>query len=94
MASIDMNDPAPCPGLVADQPFPHPDFANPRSPNPICFPDGSGFQQPYGDYGSMEDSSAFVNLDTSTININEIGDLLGITTAQGVLNYGSGMETN
>ena len=41
-------------------------------------------------------SVGFEDLDTSTININEIVELLGITTAQPerVLNDGSGMETN
>jgi hypothetical protein len=59
-----MTYPSPCPGLVADQAFPHPDFTNP-------LPGRSGFQQPDWDGGST-DKSVFVNLDTSTININEM----------------------
>lgn len=68
--------------------------------NPISSP---GFQMPpYQNgpgYGAMDsdpyNQPGFVDFDTtSTINITDIGDILGIATSMNFPGGGSGMETN
>ena len=56
-----------------------------------AYPNGPG-------YGAGMDSDpynpSFVDFETSTINISDIGDILGIATSMNFPGGGSGMDTN
>lgn len=86
------------PGLVGKQELQSDPF-NPNSPNPMVFPMDGHLDQ-YG-YGTFVDDGNSNNIafDTTTINISDIGDLLGIDgiTATAAMNFnisGSNMDTN
>jgi len=85
------------PGLQPDSP----DSFNPINYNPMSppgfpmqtYPNGPG----YGGTGMESDpynGSGFVDFETSTINISDIGDILGIATSMNFPGGASGMETN
>ena len=84
-------------GLQPDSP----DSFNPINYNPMSppgfpmqtYPNGPG----YGGTGMESDpynGSGFVDFETSTINISDIGDILGIATSMNFPGGASGMETN
>lgn len=84
------------PGLQPEQPGGYDSFNN---MNPISPPSFQMQQYPNTPgFGGMDsdpyNQPGFVDFEPSTINIGDIGDILGIATSMNFSGGGSGMETN